>query len=268
MKHIVYAVFLWFFSVNALAELTTQEQQLVDMMKSGELKELKVASQQMVQSSVSNVEVLDIGAEILLRKYKYAYAYEIDTLAWLAKSLGASNNSRYYSVLSTVANEANDRKLASHARKAIKSLKASSTDQYQQGQVTLPDEVYPVKTKQDLNNELMAMILSGSLSDLKNAAKKIILSENQSQAVSDTAAEVLLSLYPKGLDYQADTLAWVAKALAQNKTGRYHDVLSEVASSSQKKIEKHAKKALKAHGKAKGEQYKKGMTRVEAQNYI
>lgn len=268
MKKLIISTLLCVLSVSAFAQLTDSEQRLVEMMKSGDLRELKAVSQQIVQTNIKKTEILDISAEILLRKYPYAYSHEIDTLAWLARGLGASGNDRYYNVLNEVVTKAGNRKLASHAQKAQEFLSGPSESSYKLGDADFPEGIYPVKTQADQDKELMAMITSGNLSELKNAAKQMISSNNESQALHDAAAEVLFSLYLSALDYQVDTLAWVAKALGQNKSGRYHELLKEVVNSGHKKLKKHAKKALKAHGKAKGEQYQKGDAKITTTNYI
>lgn len=268
MKKLIVFVLLCAISVGSFAQLSSQEQRLVNLMTSGDLRELRIATQKIAQSENVSTQVLDIAAEILLRKYEHARSYEVDTVAWLAKALGFSKNRRYYQALTEVANSATSKKLRAHATKAVKKLQASTESQYQLGDVELPDGAYPATTQQERDNELLTMILSGRLSDLKTAAKEIVASNNQSQNLADACAEVLLNLYDSALEYQQDTYSWVAKSLGVNNSGRYHDALKIVYQARLKGLKKHAKKALKAHGEARGVQYKQGMMPIEVQEYL
>lgn len=79
--------------------------------------------------------------------------------------------------------------------------------------------------------------------------------------LTDILAEILLKKYPIAYSYEADSLAWAAKALGSTKNARYYNVLSEVADSAEyKKIVKHANKALDNLGAVNDEpQYVAGM---------
>ena len=72
-----------------------------------------------------NQEVYDIMAEILANKYQKPAKskYWLDAYAWMARSLGNTDNIRYFNLLEKVKNEAFERKLRAHAKKAHRQLK-------------------------------------------------------------------------------------------------------------------------------------------------
>ena len=74
---------------NAVAKLEPEEQKLADMLLSGDMTQLKSASKQIYNSEISEPELLDIGAEILLKKYPDAVRSDIDSLAWLARAVAS-----------------------------------------------------------------------------------------------------------------------------------------------------------------------------------
>lgn len=138
------SVFLSFFcfcfalgSLNSYAALNPSEERLVNMMTSGNLRELKGAAKEIHSRRLTNPEVLDVAAEILLQLYPNAWDGQIDTLSWLARALGHSGQARYYEVITEVIDGAPHKKLRKHAKKAIKELtKTTSTDgvtQYKKG---------------------------------------------------------------------------------------------------------------------------------------
>jgi len=103
----------------------------------------------------------------------------------------------------------------------------------------------------------------GGMSSIKDAAQGMYNSGETNTQVLDVAAEVLLQNYEKGSD--ADTMAWVAKALGKSRNGRYFSVLREVSkSNADKKIRKYAESAMKEIGKESGEQYVKGKVNLSA----
>jgi hypothetical protein len=108
------------------------------------------------------------------------------------------------------------------------------------------------------------MVQGGNVS-LKSAAQSIYNTGENNTDVLDVAAEILLQRYRTAQNHDMDTLAWVAKAIGQSGNGRYFSALKEVVDSdANRKITKHANKALKNIKGASGEQYRKGMVDIEA----
>lgn len=247
-------------SFSASAELNIQEQKIADMMVSGNLSQLKVAAKRIREGDLNNPELLDIATEVLLRKYENALPSESDTLAWLARAIGVSENGRYHSALSQVVGSASDNRLLKHAKKALKDLGDAKGEQYKLGMYKLPEGVYEQEDNSARDKRLLALLDSGSLVNLKQVAQEVATSKVQAPKVLDTIAEILLKLHASASEHQIDTLAWAASALGQAKNGRYYYVLEQTdKNGSHRKLRKYADRALDTHGQAKGEQYKAGM---------
>ena len=117
--------------------LNAVEQRYVEQLSKGGNVSIKQAAQSIYNTGLTNTEVLDVAAEVLLQKYKTATPGDVDTLAWVAKALGNSGNGRYHQALSSVAEGTSQRKLRKHANRALKQLGAEEGKQYQQGSVSL-----------------------------------------------------------------------------------------------------------------------------------
>jgi hypothetical protein len=255
-------------SFNTSATVSSVDKKLVDMLLSGKLRQLKIAAQEIDDKEISDPSLLDIAAEILLKKYPDAYSSEIDTLAWIARAIGSSENGRYHSVLSEVMNNSNDKKLAKYARKARRKLDNVEVEQYLSGMYQLPEKLYAREDDATRDQRIMGLMMAGDLSSLKQGAQTIVYTNAQNLALIDTAAEILITHYATALIHQIDTFAWLTNAIGQSGSGRYVDLLTEVEQNAEnKKLRKYAKKALKALGEPENEQYKKGLLGKEIPNY-
>lgn len=141
MKKLLLSLFLVCFASSAFA-LNAGEKRVVAMLKSGDLHELKAAAKQIHGRNMRNPEVLDVAAEVLLTVYPNAWDGQIDTLSWLSRAIGQSKNGRYYSVLQEVKSGAPHKKLAKHAKKALKELGGEEGKQYTKGMVSIPKKNY------------------------------------------------------------------------------------------------------------------------------
>lgn len=255
-------------SFNALAALNSTEQTYADMLLSGDNRQLLNAAKGISQQGLSNTELIDIMAEILLNNYQDAYNSEIDMLAWLARAIGASENGRYHSVLSEVLTSSDHKKLRRHADTALDDLGKAEGEQYVAGMYKLPEGLYAKESEEDRDKRIMDLLLIGDLVSLKLVARTIIDTNSQNQQITDFLAEILITNHADAEDDQIETFSWVAKALGQSKTGRYAHILSEVEDKgAHRKLRKYAKASLKIHGKAIGEQYKKGMLGEDIASY-
>jgi len=127
---------------NAVAKLEPQELKLADMLLSGDMAQTKAARKQIYSSEIAELELLDIGADILLNTYPDAVRSDIDSLAWLACEIGASVNGRYYNVLSEVVEHVHNDKLERHADTSQGDLPKTEGEQYLAGEYTLPEGLY------------------------------------------------------------------------------------------------------------------------------
>ena len=79
MRVFTWAVMAFFISINANAALNADHQKIANMMLSGDLSQLKMAAKQIYSEQISEPQLIDIAAEILLNQYPYAARSEIDT---------------------------------------------------------------------------------------------------------------------------------------------------------------------------------------------
>ncbi len=134
MKKLALFLVLFLFSVAAHAELNRHEAHVVDLMTDGELRSLKIAARKIHDTKMSNPEVLDMAAEILLKNYPNVYKAQLDTFSWLVRAIGTSKNGRYHSAIQEVVDTTHLKKLRRHAKKALKVLgPAGDAKQYQLG---------------------------------------------------------------------------------------------------------------------------------------
>ena len=121
MKRFIIVLCVALFSINSFA-LDNVEKHYVDLMLKGDLRSLKVAAKRIRSAHITNTQVLDVAAEVLLQTYPSTYKAQLDTLSWLAHALGQSGNGRYFNVLNEVAEKTTFKKLRRHAKKARKRM--------------------------------------------------------------------------------------------------------------------------------------------------
>ncbi|NVK56200.1 MAG: hypothetical protein HWE26_11320 [Alteromonadaceae bacterium] len=260
MRRISAAIMALFLSFGAMAELSGEQRYLADQLLSGDLTQLKSASQRIFKQAIRNPELLDIAAEILLTKYPDAYTSEVDTLAWLARAIGASENGRYYGVLSEVISNTKFDKLERHADTALDNLPGAEGEQYVAGMYKLPEGVFEKEQPAERVARLKTLMLAGNLTSLKRAAKEIVSTRTIDQELTDIAAETLLLNYPSATKAQIDTLAWLTNAIGVTGFARYRQVLQEVEDNSDfRKLRRYAEKNKDKLTDEKAEQYQKGM---------
>lgn len=253
---------------NVAAELTPEEQNVADMLLSEDISQLKTAAETVVRQEMTNPELIDVMAEVLLRKYPDAYLNEIDTLAWMARAIGSTENGRYHAVLSEVVNSTDNRKLRRHADSALDDLDDPEGVQYAAGMYKLPEGLYEKESDAERDARIKKLLLAGDLFSLKQGVQAIAGARVQSTELTDIVAEVLIRNYTTAADNQIDTFAWAARALGQSRSGRYVHVLMTVEENSDsRKLRNYAESALDDHGEAQGEQYKRGMLRMEVGTY-
>ena len=273
MRYITTAVMAIGLSVSALsftamAELGPEEQKLADMMLSGDMAQLKTASKRIFSTKMADPELLDIAAAILLKKYPHAVRSDVDSLAWLARAIGASENGRYYGVLSEVVENTQIDKLERHADTALDELPGAEGEQFVAGMYTLPEDLYSKEADADVVSRLKEMMLAGDLASLKRAAQEMSSKELRSEALCDLAAEILLRNYATAQKNQADTFAWLTNAIGRSGMARYRDALREVEEHSEiRKLRRYAESNRDELSEETTEQYRKGMIDIPLPDY-
>ena len=125
------------FSFSAIQAADVVGQRYIDQLTRGGSVSIKQAAESMYNTGERNTEVLDVAAEVLLDRYPTSSSRDIDTLAWLCRALGNSRNSRYYSTLNEVAQSNSHRKLRKYAKKAMKEVGNSGSEQYVKGSIDI-----------------------------------------------------------------------------------------------------------------------------------
>lgn len=120
---------------SAVSAMDPAGQRYIDQMTQGGMTSVKQAAQSMYNTRVTDTQVLDVAAEVLLQNY--SNASDPDALSWVAKALGKSRNGRYYSALKEVAGSRADKKLRKHTASALKEIGGASGEQYVKGSVNL-----------------------------------------------------------------------------------------------------------------------------------
>lgn len=268
MRYLITIVISLLISFNALAELSPRHQKLADMMLSGDMRQLKVAAQTIHRAEISDPELMDIAAEVLLTKYSHANSSEIDTVAWLARAIGASENGRYYDALNLVINNTDNSKLKRHAESALDELPGKEGDQYQSGMYQLPEGLYEEEEKASRVQRIRDLMMAGDLRSLKEAAKTIVDTGSKSQELGDIAAEILLTHYATAQKHQIDTFAWLTNAIGSMGSARYKQALREVEENSDfRKLRRYAEKNREKLSEKQVEQYQRGMYGEELPRY-
>jgi hypothetical protein len=128
------------FGGSAFAEMNDLDKGYVEQIIKGSWGTLRQVSENMVNTSYSNTEVLDVLAEVTLEKYPQTGAdfSTVDSVAWMCRALGASGNNRYRPLLEKISDDKTvHRKLRAHCEKAAKQLPKGGTNSYVAGTVNL-----------------------------------------------------------------------------------------------------------------------------------
>lgn len=105
----------------------------------GNSKEVQYSIKLLYSNEVTDIEVLDVLSEVLLRDLKSSDDYVIDGISWGCKVLGASENSRYEAVLSEIKNSAENKKVIKYAKRSVKQLSSVKADLYLIGTIAIAE---------------------------------------------------------------------------------------------------------------------------------
>ncbi|PWK51973.1 hypothetical protein [Pleionea mediterranea] len=96
---------------------------------------LRKTAKSIIKQNLFSPELLDYAAERILTTKTYSSDYMVDAISWVCKALAASDNSRYYSALKTVAESSTSSKVRGYAESSYEQLNASDKNQYSQGMI-------------------------------------------------------------------------------------------------------------------------------------
>ncbi len=125
------------------ADLTAKQRKLFAIAK-GDLRAIKSLAQVIKDRKSVDPDIGDALSEFLLQNFKQAAEFQADTLAWICRAFGETDQGRYRDVMNVVYRGTNHSKIKSYARDAYLDLPKSET-YYTEGQVVLADIVSKFK---------------------------------------------------------------------------------------------------------------------------
>lgn len=134
MKKFIVAILLSF-TFGMTQAMNDVDQGYIDLLSTGNSSNIKQVAQSIYKTGNKNTQVLDVAAEVLLSSYPTVNIVNLDSLAWLCRAIGSSQNSRYYSALNEVVESNSHRKLRKYAKKALQEVGPLSGKQYLKGSV-------------------------------------------------------------------------------------------------------------------------------------
>lgn len=117
--------------VNMEIQVEFPKDSLADQLDSADPQTLARLVRRYYQQQESDPEVLDLFAAKAWRERGTGDKRLVDTLSWVCKVLGQSQNSRYKTVLQAIASEASDKKLRKYAQSSLALLPDEATMQFQ-----------------------------------------------------------------------------------------------------------------------------------------
>lgn len=108
-------------SITQTNNLSTEENEIIAMMQSEDLKLMRDGAKLTYRHPFSNDAVYDVIKEKLLKNYASASGNRnlTDSLAWMCKALGASGKAKYKDALRQVSEETTNQKLKKYARQSL-----------------------------------------------------------------------------------------------------------------------------------------------------
>ena len=115
---------------------SAKEDFIVYQITRGDPEQLRAAARGVIAGNVQSTKVMDPLAETMLQNVSKGKDWQ-DAVAWGARALGASGNSRYVGVLQELSAKGTPRKIRRHAKKSLELIGSASGAQYQKGGVDL-----------------------------------------------------------------------------------------------------------------------------------
>ncbi len=101
-------------AANYRSDLSAEENRLINMLTSDKILLVRDAAKTLFRSKSMSVQVYDVASTELLRRYetqRYDHSGEVvDTLAWLCKAVGHSQNKKYRSTLEAIVKQERDKR--------------------------------------------------------------------------------------------------------------------------------------------------------------
>ncbi|RTR36977.1 hypothetical protein EKG38_21045 [Shewanella canadensis] len=246
IKHITLALVLTLSSVagQALAETFT-EAEYVAIFNGDDINKQKQAIDSLVLAGLSDPKVFDtLHAKFKASLPQAVNNASIDYSAWLLKGLAYSGDEKYQQTFNEIIAGDYPGKLKKYAKKSIPTLK-----QYKSWTPILSDKSqYAASETREVN--VIANALRSDELELKRYAAKRMINHSlyAPHLLSILDSELKEPRLLKHEKLSINTYAYMAKALASSGNPEYKVTLEHIAAhSSEKKLQKYAKKYLKTY---------------------
>ncbi len=163
--------------VAALKEMTSQENVYGELLLSNDSTSVKLGASVLYSESINHPVLMSVVSHLLTEGLNKSIDLHEDTLAWLIKALGRSNNCGYREKLSLINTQSS--KIKKYIRKSIKSLKKCDSKTVlvdeQQGRIGLTKTIKESKTASHKNRDIKAFYLlktGDSLAEVLNSIQQ------------------------------------------------------------------------------------------------
>lgn len=242
MKNIFVLLLSAVLAVSAQASDLKPQDYLDAFSKSSILQKQKTI-EPLAWAGLSDPRIFDPLEKDLLDSYQTADSGNlVDALSWAAKGLAFSGNEKYRPTLSTVANEAANKKLRKYARQSLEEL-----DDYKKWNPLINPNHKSAKAEYPSEKQRFKnMLQSGNDELIRIAAKRIHYEGSYDRDLLDVAAKTLEERYSKASDsLSVDAMAWLLKAIAGSADLKYKAQIENIRDSAgNKRVRKYAKKYL------------------------
>lgn len=161
-------------------------------------------------------------------------------LAHMIRALGYSGNERYRNILSNIKDHSKSKKLKGHAKKALIQL-----EKFKRWNELIAASDFMIEGKSVEVATYMKMLSTNDVMVQRLAARAIFHERHRDPDLLAMTAKKLETWYLRmGLGAEAqDTVAWLVKAVGENNSGEYDQLLQRIYQGTHyKKVKKHAKK--------------------------
>jgi len=246
MKKIVALLMCFVVSSSAVAASIEEDVERYVKIFSGERSQHSAAADTLSWMGLSDTRLFDIIERLVRSDFKEAWndRAESNRVARYIRSLGFSGQPKYEA---TIKRFSNDRIYGRFSKAALEDLKS-----YEKWNLIISNRAtFDVKYDDDVNR--VANMLRADDLLLKRVGAKRVYFRHQDEVLLDLLAQDIKASYAavdprKTGSPEADSIAWMVKALGNTGNWKYQPLLQEVAANAKDPaIRRHAAKTLDGH---------------------
>lgn len=214
--------------------------EFAEALRSGNVTTRITALKKITNSGLDDRGLFDGIRATLLDTYRVDPTNDkgVDEVSWMCKALASSGLAEYKDALARVAAEAPSEKVRSYAQQSV-----GLVESYAERNALLAKQSAETAGLDPEVARLVNMLRAADLRLKKDAAKVITRSNLREPRLYDVVSAELLAGAARNED--ADTLAWLCKALAASGDARHRPALEQVyRGAGDEKLRKYAKQSL------------------------